>query len=106
MICISARLREFRRDQAGVLSVADYMLLVMIVTIGSIVGISTVRDSVAQEFGDVAVALETLQQTYTVSMTFADGSTRTYGYIDDTPLTDPAGQAPAGIDLSITASGE
>ncbi|MDA0586712.1 MAG: hypothetical protein O3C17_01755, partial [Planctomycetota bacterium] len=68
------------RDDAGVLSSIDYILFVTILTIGSVVGLATVRDGVMQEFGDIGVAIETLEQSYTVDITFRNGSTQRFGW--------------------------
>jgi len=97
---------QLRRQDHGFLSAVDYILLTTIVMLSSIVGLATVRDAVIQQLGDASVGLESLQQTYTVNMTFADGSVKKYGYVDDTPLTDPSGSAPAGISLTIPADHE
>lgn len=94
------------RDDAGVLSSIDYILFVTILTIGSVVGLATVRDGVMQEFGDIGVAIETLEQSYTVDITFRNGSTQRFGWDDPVdPPTDLADEPPGGIEL-VAPSGE
>jgi len=94
------------QDEVGFLSATDYILATMILTFGAIVGLVTLRDSVIQEFGDVAVALEFLPQTYSVTIALKNGSTKSFGYTDTNTLTDPVGQAPAGINLSLPPNQE
>ena len=98
------RFRDFVRSDDGVLSGVDYLITVSIVTIGSIIGLATVRDAVLQELGDVGVALENVSQTYTVNITFAGGATNTFGFTDGTPPTDLLGSAPGGISISEPVS--
>ncbi len=98
--------RQFWRDEAGFLSATDYILATTILAFGAIVGLVTLRDAVIQEFGDVAVALEFLPQTYSVTISLKNGSMKSFGYTDTNSLTDPAGQAPAGINLSLPPNQE
>lgn len=93
------------RDQAGVLSSIDYILFVTIVTISAVVGLATVRDGVVQQFGDISVAMENLEQSYTVDITFKNGSTHQFGWEDTVaPPTDNFGQAPGGIEIVVPPS--
>ncbi|MBC8288831.1 MAG: hypothetical protein H8E37_00795 [Planctomycetes bacterium] len=89
------------RDDAGFLSSVDFMLFIAIVTIGSIVALATVRDQVLQQFGDISVAMENLEQTYTVDITFRNGSTKTFGFTDNASPTDVADQPPGGIEIAV-----
>lgn len=54
------------RADRGVLSF-EWVLLITIVTIGIVGGLSAVRDSVISELGDVAGAIVTVDQSYTVN---------------------------------------
>ena len=87
------------RDDTGVLSSIDYILFVTIMTIGAVVGLATVRDAVMQQFGDISVAVENLDQSYTVDITFRNGSTQRFGWADGTSPTDVAGDPPGGIEI-------
>jgi hypothetical protein len=98
---IIRRIVDFGRAEDGVLSGADYIITVSIITIGSIIGLATVRDAVLQEFGDIGVALENVSQTYTVNITFAGGATNTFGFTDGAAPTDTDGNAPGDISLSV-----
>lgn len=120
------RIREFLKEDSGILSSVDYILLTTIVVISSVVGLATIRDRVTQEFGDLSLALENLQQNYTVSMTFTTitgGTTvQRFGYTEDNAgylqandpstvgvdanLIDVDGVAPAQMDLTIVPDAE
>ena len=89
------------RDDAGFLSSVDFMLFVAIVSIGSIIGLATVRDQVVQQFGDIGVAMENLEQTYTVNITFRNGQTKAFGFTDNASPTDVADQPPGGIEIAV-----
>ena len=104
-------MKRLWRDECGALSVNDYILMVTIIGVGAVAGLATVRDATVQDLGDVAIALETLDQSYTVTMTFAtiDGGTtvKEFGYIDPPPtgLEDLPGEAPHGIEICDPPSG-
>ena len=57
-------LMELYHDQRGNLSWLGLILVTLLTAFGVIVGLSTYRDHVLQQFGDVAVALRNLRQTY------------------------------------------
>lgn len=100
-------IRRFSRDESGALRAGDYILMVTILCVGAVAGLATVRDAAVQDFGDLAVAMESLDQSYTISMVFGtmDGGSTTvsYGYQDELPQTqgigDPPGQGPHCIRL-------
>jgi Flp pilus assembly pilin Flp len=94
------------RDEIGILSSVDFVLFVAIVSIGSVVGLATVRDQVVQQFGDIAVAMENLEQTYTVNITYSNGSTEQFGFTDGASPVDNADQAPGGIEIAVPADNE
>ena len=104
------------REQNGSASVASTILVTSIISLGAMVGLVTVRDQVLQQFGDVAVGLDTLDQSYKYSIGIdvnGDGDFQgpedciLEGVFEDTAIwTDPAGQAPACLDLTIAPSDE
>ncbi len=106
IVILSRVFRRLLQDENGFLSATDYILATTILAFGAIVGLVTLRDAVVQEFGDIAVALEFLPQTYSVTITLSNGSTKSFGYTDSNTLTDPVGQAPAGINLSLPPNQE
>lgn len=81
------------RDERGAASAASLMLLVTIVALGAIVGLTTFRDQVVQELGDLATAITSLDQS------FAAGSLGTY--VDPGPLFSDTSNAPPAC-MSVT----
>ena len=73
-------------------------MLCVVIAIGAIAGLTTLRDQLVQEFGDIAVSLENLNQSFTSSL----------GTFTDTPttLTDPPNMPPADLDLNGAATSE
>jgi Flp pilus assembly pilin Flp len=53
------------QEEDGVLSF-EWILLVTLLTIGIVSGISAARDAIIDEFGDVAQAMLSLDQSYTI----------------------------------------
>lgn len=88
------------------MSSIDYILFVTIMTISVVVGLATVRDGVMQQFGDISVAVENLEQSYTVDITFRNGSTHRFGWEDSAGPTDLADEPPGTIELVNPSSGE
>ena len=85
------------RDQRGTLDTASWLLLTCLIAIGCVVGVASVRDQIVQQFGDMAVALESLDQSYSFSIV-TPSATMTSMYTDPpTTLTDPLDAEPAGI---------
>ena len=56
-------------DDRGESSFIAMILLTTIAAIGAIVGLVTLRDGLVQEFGDVAVAMDALDQSISVTVT-------------------------------------
>uniref|UniRef100_A0A7C4LIW6 Flp family type IVb pilin n=1 Tax=Schlesneria paludicola TaxID=360056 RepID=A0A7C4LIW6_9PLAN len=107
---ILRRAAALRRDEQGTVDAMTYILIVTLVGIGMICGLTTIRDQVTQAFGDTADALATVNQTYTVTMTFATigGGTvvQTFGYVDPPPPPPVPGQAPQGMLICAPATSE
>ena len=53
------------KEEDGVLSF-EWILLVTLLTIGIVAGLSAARDAIIDEFGDVAQAMLSLDQSYTI----------------------------------------
>lgn len=93
---------KFWQDTRGAVSVAEIVLVSTIVIIGSIAGMTTLRDQIVQGFGDVADAVLSLDQSYTVTSSYA-----TFGWTDPGPFPSPSsGNPPAGIEFGGTAAEE
>lgn len=81
--------RLWRDDRAEVSSLAT-ILLYTIIGLGVTVGVVELRNQIVKEYGDVAAALEHLNQSYG---TFVDD-------VDDSShFQDPAGGTPAGLNV-------
>ena len=53
------------KEEDGVLSF-EWVLLVTLLTIGIVSGLSAARDAIIDELGDVAQAMQSLDQSYTI----------------------------------------
>jgi hypothetical protein len=71
----------FWSDQSGEASTMSLILICTIIAIGATVGLTTLRDQVTLEFGDVALAIENLDQSFDAG---AYGS-----YVDPGPSSTP-----------------
>ena len=77
------------RDERGEATAMSLILIGTIIALGAIVGIVTFRDQLVQEFGDVAVSLERLDQSF---------SSPFYGtHVDTVTATDTPNQPPDGL---------
>jgi hypothetical protein len=84
-------------DDAGAIIAAEYLFVVTILVIGTIVGLAAVREAINNELTEVANALLALSQGYVISgVSGASGSVDGSQAID-TPSTvpDPIAVAPA-----------
>lgn len=112
-------LKRFWRDQRGFVATTDLILIFSIAVLGTIVGLATLRNSVVQEFGDLATAIGSLNQSYSYSGSEWDadpGETNSAfavvagsDYTDNPDFcdgTDDVGQPPAGISVTVPASPE
>ncbi len=109
------RLNQLWRDTRGEISAAAMILIVTIVCIGAIVGLATIRDYIVQEFGDMAVGIENLDQSYSYTIEIdtdddmvADVTISTSYEDPGTDLLDEDGEAPACltfVDASAEGSG-
>ena len=93
--------RQFWSDEGGNVSAFTTVLIMTILILGMIPGIVTLRDHIVQHFGDAAVALDSLDQSYSYSINGV-----TSQYIDSSSLSDGDGDAPADLDLTIPATSE
>jgi len=93
-------LTRFWRDDAGFVVSSELVLVATILVIGMIAGLTTLRDGVVQELGDVASAFGAVSQTYQYNgVQGHSGATAGSTYVDqldfcDVPV-DPGGSEPA-----------
>jgi len=96
---ISNKLRSSRRK--GSASAMALVLTIVLLALGVIVGASSVRDHIVQEFGDASVGLDRLDQSYSYSIVIdPDGLNIPVAgatYIDSPTLVDDIDTPPAGI---------
>jgi hypothetical protein len=93
------------REEHGFVQVASHLILVGMIAIGGIIGLSTFRIVIVQQFGDIAQALYSINQSYSISV-----GTMTSTYTDTLATSIPAqtpGNEPYGIDVhSVPATTE
>lgn len=77
--------QRFLADEFGATSIVDLMLMGAIVGLGCLIGLATIRDQIVFQFNDVALALRSLNQTYSITI----GAT-TYSYVDPGPFPVPS----------------
>ena len=108
-------LKRFWHDQRGVVATTDLILIATILVLGTIVGLATLRNSVVQEFGDLATAIGSLNQSYSYSGNVAGDPDSTdpnafyatvekSSYTDEPDFcdgTDGAGTPPAGMNVTV-----
>lgn len=87
------------RDERGNTTVAAMMMLIVIVALGALVGLVTFRDQVVQQFGDLATAIDNIDQS------FYAGSLGSYADPGPT-FTDPPNAEPACLSVTEPASSE
>lgn len=90
-------LQSLYADQRGTISAFGYLLITVIVAIGILAGVTTIRDQLVQELADFGLGLENLNQSYTVNATYANGSTWNAGYSDT-----PAGNDVPGSSATVS----
>lgn len=108
---------RFAQDERGIVWTIELILAMTIIALGSIVGLSTFRDAVVQEFGDLAAASAELDQGYEFDPVSDSGTIGSVSYSysvagssytdlpnagEPTP-TDPAGDAPMCITFGGTS---
>ena len=96
------------QDQSGAVVSAELVIIATILVLGVIVGLTTVRDQVVQELGDLAIAVASLNQSYSFSgITGHHSSTAGSLFIDlldDCDGPDAAGAEPACIEVCDIAA--
>ena len=101
-------LRRLWDDQSGAVVSAELVIVATILVLGMIVGLTTVRDQVVQELGDLAIAVASLNQSYSFSgVTGHHSSTAGSIFIDlpdDCDGPDVSGEEPACIEVCDVAA--
>ena len=100
------KLRALLDDDRGAVSAISMTLLTVLLALGAIVGLTVVRDHIAQEFGDMAVGLDNLDQSFSYQIVVDGVVCVDAAYVDDpATLSDPVDAAPACL-VFAAAPGE
>jgi Flp pilus assembly pilin Flp len=59
--------QQLWNDDLGAVVSAELVLVMTLVVLGMIVGLTTLRDQIVQELGDVALAVASANQSYSIS---------------------------------------
>ena len=98
-------LRKLWNDESGVMDVASYIFFVTLICLGTLCGWVTIRDQVTQELGDISVALQNVEQTFSLNYTLGT-LVKTASFIDNDAGNGVAGAAPAGLALNVPGAAE
>ena len=98
-------LHKLWNDESGVVDVSAYLFFVTVICLGTLCGWVTIRNQVVQELGDLSVALQNIDQSFSLNYTLGT-LVKTASFIDDDAGDGVAGAAPAGIDLTVAGTGE
>lgn len=87
-------LKKFWNDEAGAIISAELAIVLTIVVIGTVTGLSSLRDAVVTELADVGAAIGNLNQSYTVGGVVAhSAATGGSGYVDVADFCDTNGNS-------------
>jgi hypothetical protein len=78
----------FRRDERGSVHISEIILAASILSIGGIVGLSAFRNAVVTEYSDLAVAISSLNQSFSYQI-YNGTTTTTVSYSDTTTPQQP-----------------
>ena len=100
-------LRQIWKDEAGFVVSTELVLVATILVIGMVVGLATVRDAVVQELGDVALAIGSINQSFSYSgVTGCNSGSAGSDFADLTDAcsatADVAGDEPPPLDITVT----
>ena len=93
------------KDETGVIDASSYIFFVTLICIGSVCGLVTIRDQVTQELGDLSVAFQNIDQSFSLNYTLGT-LVVTASFIDNDAGDGVAGAAPAGINLTVAGEPE
>lgn len=103
-------MKRLFEDEVGQVHSSEYLLMMVLLGIGAIVGLATLRDQVAQELADSGAAISALDQSFTITVPGSPGPV-TKSYTDPGPaFTDPSPKpaftGPAGMEWSLVVGNE
>jgi len=85
-------LKQLWNDDRGIVISSELIMVVVLVVIGTIVGLATFRDSLVQELGDTGAAVGQVNQSYSVGI----GDSANTNPADGVVIADSNGAAPGG----------
>jgi hypothetical protein len=89
-------------DDAGFIISIELILISTIVVIGLITGLAAVRNAIVSELSDVAGAISSLNQSYSINGSrSSSGSTAGSRFVDNTDSSDPPGDPVGEADNCI-----
>ena len=100
-------LRKLWADEAGFVISAELVLVATILVLGMIVGLTSLRNQVVQELGDLAVAIGNIEQSYSYSSVVGHtAATAGSAFVDNDDYCDgngidPVGGGAACIDVAV-----
>lgn len=99
------------RDERGTVPYVSVILLYSILVLGAIVGLVYVRNHLIQELGDLSIAFDQLDQSYSVN--YRSAGCPDFSFQDEPEFSpnfanpnDPEDLPPADIDLSVPPTAE
>lgn len=108
--------RRFATDERGSIAWIGLILMTVVTAIGAIVGLSTYRDHLLQQFGDASVGLRNIRQVYKYEVQIDANMNGIFGDREDCVLTgsfsdvvdleDNVGEAPACMQLAVAPTNE
>lgn len=105
---LMAKLKALWGDERGITAPIGLILVTTITALGAIVGLAHYRDQIVQKMGDVATALDNVDQSFSYTIQIdTDGVggfdfTKSASYVDNAAtLTDPTDEPPACIEFIL-----
>lgn len=96
---------NFWNDESGVVDVSAYLFFVTLICLGTLCGWVTIRDQVTQELGDLSVAMQNIDQSFSLNYTLGT-LVVTASFSDNDAGDGVAGAAPAGLALNVPGASE
>lgn len=98
------RCAQFWKDEEGFVVSSELILIATILVIGLITGLTTIRDQVVQELGDVADAVSEINQSYSYAGITAHSATTAQSvFLDQNDFCESIGPNPLGDQIAGNA---
>ena len=94
--------RQFRKDNRGFIATVELLLVTVVVLLGLLVGITSMRDAVVSEISDLGGTMQDLNQTYSVvGLNGHSGRSVGMDFLDERDFCDSAEDIAGGADNCI-----